>query len=256
MANDIPVALITGAARRIGKAITTALHERGMNVIIHYRNSSDHALQLAATLNDIRANSAITLHADLDEPHAVRALANNALKQWQRLDVLVNNASSFYPTPLANNNTATNDDDWTRLMHSNLRAPLLLTQALSPALAEQRGSIVNLIDVYAQKPLFEHSLYCMAKAALASLTISAARELGPNIRVNGVAPGPIMWPEIQGEQAGQMNQQDIVAATALKRTGEPTDIASAVTWLALDAPFVTGQIIAVDGGRSLSFAGG
>lgn len=252
MANDTPVALITGAARRIGKAITETLHQRGMNVVIHYRHSDEDANQLAAALNQVRADSARTLQADLDEPDAVRALAADALAQWQRLDVLVNNASSFYATPIAQ----ANDEDWTRLMHSNLRAPLLLTQALAPALGEQRGSIVNLIDVYAQKPLFEHSLYCMAKAALASLTISSARELGPNVRVNGVAPGPIMWPEPASPEQGQMNQQDIVAATALKRTGEPSDIANAVTWLALDAPFVTGQVIAVDGGRSLSFSGG
>ncbi|MBQ0755309.1 MAG: pteridine reductase [Gammaproteobacteria bacterium] len=252
MANDTPVALITGAARRIGKAITETLHQRGMNVVIHYRHSDEDANQLAAALNQVRADSARTLQADLDEPDAVRALAADALAQWQRLDVLVNNASSFYATPIAQ----ANDEDWTRLMHSNLRAPLLLTQALAPALGEQRGSIVNLIDVYAQKPLFEHSLYCMAKAALASLTISSARELGPNVRVNGVAPGPIMWPEPTSPEQGQMNQQDIVAATALKRTGEPSDIANAVTWLALDAPFVTGQVVAVDGGRSLSFSGG
>lgn len=252
MANDTPVALITGAARRIGKAITETLHQRGMNVVIHYRHSGEDANQLAAELNQVRADSARTLQADLDEPNAVRALAADALAQWQRLDVLVNNASSFYATPIAE----ASDDDWTRLMHSNLRAPLLLTQALTPALTKQHGSIVNLIDVYAQKPLFEHSLYCMAKAALASLTISSARELGPNVRVNGVAPGPIMWPEPVFPEQGQMNQRDIIAATALKRTGEPADIASAVSWLALDAPFVTGQIIAVDGGRSLSFSGG
>lgn len=252
MANETPVALITGAARRIGKAITEALHQRGMNVVIHYRHSDVEATQLAATLNQLRANSVRTLQADLDDPAAVRALAADTLSQWQRLDVLVNNASSFYPTPIA----TASDNDWTRLMHSNLRAPLLLTQALAPALGKQRGSIVNLIDVYAQKPLFEHSLYCMAKAALASLTISSARELGPHVRVNGVAPGPIMWPEMTSPEQGQMNQQDIIAATALKRTGEPADIANAVAWLALDAPFVTGQIIAVDGGRSLSFSGG
>lgn len=252
MANENPVALITGAARRIGKAITQTLHQRGMNVIIHYRHSHEEAEQLAAELNQLRADSARTVQADLDNPDAVRTLAADALAQWQRIDVLVNNASSFYATPLA----SATDDDWTRLLHSNLRAPLLLTQALTPALAQHTGSIVNIVDVYAQKPLFEHSLYCMAKAALASLTLSAARELGPNVRVNGVAPGPIMWPESAPAGQGQMNQQEIIAATALKRTGEPADIAGAVSWLALDAPFVTGQIIAVDGGRSLSFQGG
>lgn len=248
MANDTPrVALITGAARRLGKASAEALHARGLNVIIHYRHSADDANAVVDTLNRQRPNSAFALCADLDDPDAVRRLAREALTVDGRVDVLVNNASSFYATPLG----TASDDDWTRLVHSNLRAPFILTQALADALRAQRGSIVNLIDVYAQKPLFEHSLYCMAKAGLASLTLSAARELGPHVRVNGVAPGPILWPE-----QGQDNQDEIIQATALKRTGGPDDIAGAVTWLALDAPFVTGQIIAVDGGRSLAFAGG
>lgn len=248
MANDTPrVALITGAARRLGRASAEALHARGLNVIIHYRHSADEAMALVEALNAQRHNSAYALCADLDDPDAVRTLAREALAVDGRIDVLVNNASSFYATPLAN----ANDDDWTRLLHSNLRAPFILTQALADSLTTHHGSIVNLIDVYAQKPLFEHSLYCMAKAGLASLTLSAARELGPHVRVNGVAPGPILWPE-----QGQDNQDDIVQATALKRTGTPADIANAVTWLALDAPFVTGQIIAVDGGRSLAFMGG
>lgn len=242
-----PVALITGAARRLGAESARLLHSRGLRVIIHCRNSTDDANALAAELNQLRQDSARVLQADLDQPDQVRTLAANAESQWQRLDVLVNNASSFYPTPLG----SSSDDDWTRLIHSNMRAPYLLTELLAPALAKQRGVIINIIDVYAEKPLARHTLYCMAKAGLAMLTRSAARELGPDVRVNGVSPGPILWPE-----QGQDNQQQILQATALKRCGTPSDIAAMVAFLALDAPYVTGQIIAVDGGRSLAFQGG
>lgn len=241
------VALITGAARRLGKATALALHQRGLNILLHYRRSETDARALADEMNALRPDSVQLLKADLDDPDAVRALACEALAPWGRVDVLVNNASSFYATPLE----TASDDDWVNLVHSNLRAPFILMQSLAATLREHHGSVVNLIDVYAQKPLFEHSLYCAAKAGLASLTLSMARELAPNVRVNGVAPGPILWPE-----QGQDNQSDIIAATALKRTGQPDDIAGAVTWLALDAPFVTGQILAVDGGRSLAMTGG
>ncbi len=241
------VALITGAARRLGKASAMALHQRGLNIVLHYRRSATDANALADQLDALRPGSVHLVQADLDDPDAVRELACAALAPWQRIDVLVNNASSFYATPLE----SASDDDWIRLMHSNLRAPFILMQSLAATLREHHGSVINLIDVYAQKPLFQHSLYCAAKAGLASMTVSMARELAPNVRVNGVAPGPIMWPE-----QGQDNQQDIINATALKRTGSPDDIASAVTWLALDAPFVTGQVLAVDGGRSLSMQGG
>jgi pteridine reductase len=242
-----PVALITGAARRLGADTARQLHARGIRVVIHCRHSMTEAQQLCSELNALRPDSAHVLQADLDDPEAVRGLARDALAHWQRLDILVNNASSFYPTPLG----TSSDDDWTRLVHSNMRAPYLLTEALAEALTKQCGSIINIIDVYAEKPLAGHTLYCMAKAGLAMLTRSAARELGPHVRVNGVAPGPILWPE-----QGQDNQQAILAATALKRCGEPADIAAMVTFLALDAPFVTGQIVAVDGGRSLAFQGG
>ncbi len=242
-----PVALVTGSARRIGATIVRTLHADGMRVIIHYRGSQQEAQALATELNQIRPDSAHLLQADLDEPDAVRALAADAISAFGRLDLLVNNASSFYPTPV---DTAS-DDDWTRLVHSNLRAPFILSQSLAPALRAQQGSIINIVDVYAEKPLSQHTLYCMAKAGLAMMTKSLARELGPDIRVNGVSPGPILWPE-----SGQMNQDAITDATALKRCGAPEDIASAVAWLARDAGFVTGQILAVDGGRSLSFQGG
>lgn len=241
------VALITGAARRLGAATARALHREGLKVIIHCRDSLDEACALAASLNDARPDSARVLQADLNDVDAARALATDALGQWQRLDILVNNASAFYATPIE----TASDDDWTRLLHSNLRAPFLLTQSLAPALRETHGVIVNMIDVYAEHPLYQHSLYSMAKAGLRSLTQSAARELAPEIRVNGVAPGPILWPEDQPERC-----ETVLAATPLARSGTPEDIAGAVCFLALSAPFITGQILAVDGGRSLALAGG
>jgi pteridine reductase len=242
-----PVALITGAARRLGAETARALHERGVRVLIHCRHSRADADQLAAQLNAVRPDSARVLQADLDDPEQTRGLASVALQQWHRLDILVNNASSFYPTGIG----SSSDDDWVKLIHSNLRAPYILTESLAPALAAQRGCIINIVDIYAEKPLQGHALYSIAKAGLAMLTRSAARELGPDVRVNGVSPGPILWPE-----QGQDNQQSILDGTALKRCGRPEDIAGMVTFLALDAPYVTGQIVAVDGGRSLSFHGG
>ena len=241
------VALVTGGARRIGADIARTLHARGLDVIIHCRHSRAEADALAGELNALRDNSAQVLVADLLAPDDVRQLAQDAMDIAGRIDVLVNNASSFYPTPLAD----ATDDDWDALLHSNLRAPWLLIQSLAGSLREHHGSVINLVDVYAEKPLADHSLYCIAKAGLAMLTRSLARELGPEVRINGVAPGPILWPE-----AGQDNQDEILAATALKRAGTPADIAGAVAFLALDAGFTTGQILAVDGGRSLGFAGG
>jgi len=241
-----PVALVTGSARRIGAQIVRTLHQHGMRVIIHYRGSQQEAESLATDLNQTRPNSAAVLQADLDQPTAVRQLASDALACFGQLDLLVNNASSFYPTPI----DQADDADWDKLIHSNLRAPFILSQQLTPALRQQHGCIINIVDVYAEKPLQTHTLYCMAKAGLAMMTKSLARELGPEIRVNGVSPGPILWPE-----AGQMNQQAIQDATALKRSGEPDDIANTVYWLATAAPFITGQILAVDGGRSLALQG-
>jgi pteridine reductase len=248
MATAGPVALITGGARRIGASITRALHRQHCRVIVHYRGSAEPAQRLIAALNDQRPGSAIALQADLGDPTAVRDLAARAGDAFGALDVLVNNASRFYPTPLA----GADDHDWEAIMHSNLRAPFLLSQHLATALAAGGGgAIVNLIDIYAEKPLLNHSLYCMAKAGLAMMTRSLARELGPAVRVNGVAPGAVLWPE-----QGQPRQRDILDAIALGRTGEPDEIAAAVAWLALHAPYVTGQILAVDGGRSLAFPGG
>lgn len=241
------IALVTGSARRIGARIVRALHARDCRVVIHYRNSEAEARALAAELNATRVDSATCLQADLSDPAAVRRLAAEARACFGGLDLLVNNASSFYPTPLAD----ATDHDWDELVHGNLRAPFLLSQALADELARSgRGAIVNLVDVYAEKPLADHPLYCMAKAGLAMMTKSLARDLGPSVRVNGVSPGPILWPE-----QGGADQDAVLKASALKRAGDPDDIAGAVTWLALDAPYVTGQILAVDGGRSLALAG-
>ena len=242
-----PVALVTGGARRIGARIVRTLHARGCRVLIHYRHSEADAHALAGQLNALRPDSTALLRADLTDPDAVRGLAEQARARFGRLDLLVNNASSFYPTPVAD----ADDDDWDALMHSNLRAPFLLSQQLAGDLEAAGGAIVNIVDVYAEKPLAGHPLYCMAKAGLAMMTKSLARELGPAVRVNGVSPGAILWPE-----QGQENQQDILDATALGRAGDPDDIAATVAWLALEAPYITGQILAVDGGRSLSFPGG
>ncbi len=239
-------ALITGSARRIGAEIARHLHARGLDVLIHCRKSLDEARALAGELDAKRPGSAQVLQADLEEPQAVRALAAEALGATSRLTLLVNNASSFYPTPV----DEASDADWDALVHSNLRAPWILVQELSAALKASGGSVVNLVDVYAAHPLAEHSLYCMAKAGLAMMTRSLARELGPAVRVNGVSPGPILWPEDGGP-----DREAMLRTLPLGRCGEPADIAGAVAWLGLDAPFVTGQILAVDGGRSLILEG-
>lgn len=241
-----PVAVITGGARRIGAGIVQTLHRQGCRVVIHYHHSRQQARTLVETCNRERPDSAACLGADLRDPAAVRDLAVRSRDAFGRLDLLVNNASSFYPTPMGE----ASDEDWDTLINSNLRAPFLLSQQLAGDLAKASGAIVNLVDVYAEKPLLGHPLYCMAKAGLAMMTKSLARELGPQVRVNGVAPGPILWPE-----QGQDNQQAIIDATALGRAGDPEDIATTVAWLGLAAPYVTGQILAVDGGRSLSFPG-
>lgn len=247
MSQESPVALITGAAQRLGAATAEALHKRGYRVLIHYGQSADKAQSLADRLNVQRPDSAAPLQANLEDTAQVATLARDAMTRWQRLDLLVNNASVFYPTPVE---TATLED-WDRITHTNLRAPFLLVQHCLPALKTARGAIINLIDIYAERPLAKHPLYCASKAGLAMLTKSLAKDLAPEIRVNGVSPGAILWPE-NGETVDAAYQEQILSRTPLGRTGQPTDIASAIVWLACDAPFVTGQIIAVDGGRTLN----
>lgn len=239
-------ALVTGAAKRIGAVIASTLHEAGANVAIHYHRSAAEAEQLAGELNVRRANSAFTVSADVRDIAALEQMAKSVLRRTGRLDVLINNASNFYPTPLG---TVT-DEQWHDLVGSNLKAPLFLSQAVLPALRTARGVIVNIVDVHAQRPLRDHPVYGAAKAGLAMLTRSLAKDLGPHIRVNGVSPGAILWPD---EGMSDELRAAIIRQTALKRSGEPQDIAAAVLFLVRDAPYVTGQIIAVDGGRSVGW---
>lgn len=238
-------ALVTGAAARIGAAVATALHGRGCNVIIHYNSNQESASALAASLNEVRPHSASVVSADLSSPAGVEQLVSACLQHTQHLDVLVNNASRFYPTSMGE----TRPYEWDDLINSNLRGPYFLCQGLLQALRSAGGAIINILDVHAQRPMAGHAAYCISKAGLAMMTLALARELGPAVRVNGVSPGAILWPERAPDEAVK---KAIIKRTALGRIGEPGDIASAVVYLALDAPYVTGQILAVDGGRSLN----
>lgn len=239
-------ALITGAAKRIGAVVARTLHEAGANVAVHYFSSSQHADRLVAELNAARADSAMAIQADLRSIDSIHALVDTVVSRTGQLDLLVNNASTFYPTPLG---TIT-EEHWDDLINANLKAPLFLSQAAFPHLRAARGVIINIIDVHSQRPLRDHLVYGPAKAGLAMLTRSLAKDLGPEIRVNGVSPGAILWPE---EGLPEKTQQSIIREIALKRVGAPEDIASAVLYLARDATYVTGQILAVDGGRSVGW---
>lgn len=239
-------ALVTGAAKRIGASIAAKLHAAGANVAIHYFNSAEPAEALAETLNRKRPDSALAVGADLRDRAALETLVDTVTAHAGRLDVLVNNASSFYPTPLA----SVTERQWQDLVDSNLKAPLFLSQAALPQLKAANGVIVNIVDVHSQRPLRDHPVYGAAKAGLAMLTRSLAKDLGPDIRVNGVSPGAILWPET-GLDENVRNS--IVRQIPLRRPGEPDDIAAAVLFLVRDAPYVTGQIVAVDGGRSIGW---
>jgi pteridine reductase len=238
------VVLITGGARRIGAEIARTLHAAGANVLIHYRTSAAAAIALAEEFNTLRAHSAAIFAAHLLNAEAPDKLIAATLREFGRLDILINNASSFYPTPIGQITVP----QWDDLMGSNLKVPLFLSQEAAPSLRTQRGLIINMIDIHALRPLKAHPVYSVAKAGLAMLTRSLARELGPEIRVNGIAPGPVLWPEGQMDEALKL---EIVDKTALKRHGTPQDIARTALFLAKDAPYITGQIIAVDGGRSI-----
>jgi pteridine reductase len=243
--SDRPVALITGAARRVGAVIAHTLHAAGYDVALHYRHSAAEATALADTLERQRAGSTLLLQGELADTAALPALVESLLAHCGRLDALVNNASAFYPTPVGEATPA----QWNELFASNAQAPFFLSQAAMPALREARGGIVNLLDIYAERPLANHPLYCMAKAALAAMTRSLALDLAPLVRVNGVAPGAVMWPS---DGKPYDDQQALLARTPMQRAGTPEDVASAVLWLLRDAPFVTGQVLRVDGGRTLS----
>ncbi len=238
------VVLITGGARRVGAQIARTLHAAGANILIHYRSSTAAATALADEFNHARAHSAAIHPAHLSNAEAPDELVAATLREFGRLDILINNASSFYPTPVGQITLP----QWDDLIGSNLKAPLFLSQAAAPSLAKQRGLIINMIDIHALRPLKGHPVYSTAKAGLAMLTRALARELGPEIRVNGIAPGPVLWPE------GDMDEElkrEIIEKTALKRHGTPRDIARTALFLARDASYITGQIIAVDGGRSI-----
>lgn len=241
---DHKVVLITGAAHRIGAVTARYLHEAGFNIILHYLSSRSPAQALQKELNAKRENSVVLVQADLLANNALTALAKEAYNAWQRLDVLVNNASTFYRTPIG----SANDQHWDDLFGTNVKAPFFLAQAAAPFLRKTRGCIINMVDIHARRPLKEYSIYSMAKAALETMTKALARELGPEIRVNGVAPGAILWPD----DLDEVTKQRIVSKTFLKRKGEPADIAKAIRFIIEDAPYMTGQIISIDGGRSLS----
>lgn len=239
-------ALVTGAGRRIGACIARTLHEHGMNIAIHYRGSARDADQLAAELNGSRDGSAITVQADLLDTARLTELVDEVVAQTGRLDLLVNNASTFYPTPL----DEVTEDNWNDLLGTNLKAPLFLAKAAAPHLEKSNGNIINIVDIHAQRPLSNHPVYGPAKAGLAMLTRSLAKDLAPAVRVNGVSPGAILWPE---DGMTEKVEQAIIKQVPLKRTGEPDDIAKTVLFLVKDAHYITGQIIAVDGGRSVGW---
>ncbi|MCX7059102.1 MAG: pteridine reductase [Proteobacteria bacterium] len=236
--------LITGGARRLGAAMARTLHGAGCRVMIHHRDSAAAAQALVDELNSLRAGSAASVAADLNDLAVLPGIVAATISAFGRLDVLVNNASTFYPTPIGEITAAQFDD----LLGSNLRAPLFLSQAAAPALRQHGGLILNMVDIHAFRPLKRHPVYSAAKAGLAMLTQSLARELAPEIRVNGIAPGPVMWPE--GEMDADL-QARIIERTALKRIGSADDIARAALFFVRDAPYVTGQILPVDGGRTV-----
>lgn len=242
------VILITGAARRVGATIASTLHARGANILLHFRNSKGEAEQLKTKLEAVRADSVSLIQGDLDQTATFEQIAEKSLQVWGRIDGLVNNASTFFPTPVG----SITEQQWDTLINPNLKSPLFLSQALAPELKKNKGSIVNIVDIHAERPLKGHPVYCAAKAGLAMLTKSLACELGPDVRVNGVAPGAILWPESEtGENTlNDEAKQTITSRTFLKRQGTPQDIAGAVLYFMQDATYVTGQILAVDGGRS------
>ena len=238
--------LVTGGARRLGALIARTLHAAGAQIVLHYRSSAESAGALAAELNGVRADSAALVSGDLLELQSLERLAAAAVSAFGRLDILVNNASTFYPTPMGQ----IDERVWSDLIGTNLKAPLFLAQATRAALSERGGLIVNLTDIHGMRPLRHHPVYSVAKAGLIMLTKSLARELGPQVRVNAIAPGPVLWPESGVEEP---LRRHIIERTALKRSGTPQDIARAVRFFACDAPFVTGQVLAVDGGRSIAW---
>lgn len=239
--------LVTGGAKRVGAAICRRLHAAGANIVIHFRSSMYEAFALRAELNGLRADSACCTQADLLDITALKGMIDDSIKQFGQLDAVVNNASSFYATPLAELGEA----QWRDLVGTNLKAPLFLAQAAADELRRRHGCIINIADIHSERPMHGHLLYSVAKSGLVALTKGLAQELAPQIRVNAVAPGVIIWPEGDGWD-DEEKRRKIVAHTLLKREGEPDDIAKTVQFLIADAPYITGQVISVDGGRSIN----
>jgi pteridine reductase len=239
-------ALITGAARRVGASIARKLHGAGANIVLHYRSSAEAAQALAHELNAARPESVVLAEADLLDLAELQKLPAVATDAFGTLDILINNASTFYPTPIGD----ITEIDWDDLMGTNLKAPLFLSQAANTALRISNGLIVNIADIHGMRPLSRHPVYSIAKAGVIMLTRVLARELGPAVRVNAVAPGPVMWPEDGMDKA---LQEEIIDRTALKRAGTPDDVARTVLFFATEAPYITGQILAADGGRSVGW---
>ena len=238
--------LITGGARRVGAAIGRVLHGAGANLVVHYRKSANEVAQLADQLNSLRPKSVVTFQADLLDLGKLPALVEFAVRSFGSLDVLVNNASTFYPTKIGEITPAAWDD----LLGTNLKVPLFLSQAAAPALKKSGGLILNIVDIHALRPLRNYTVYCAAKAGLHMVTRSLAKELGPEVRVNGISPGPVLWPEHDGDSA---TRAKIIQRTILQKMGTPEDIARTALFFAAQAPFITGQILAVDGGRSVAW---
>lgn len=241
------VVLITGGAKRVGAAICKALHAQGAQLMIHYNTSTAEARALQAELNLLRANSVAIIQGDLLNVAVLPNLVAETVKHFGKLDVLINNASSYYPTEIGQ----INENNWQDLIGSNLKAPMFLTQAAAAELRKNNGCIVNITDMHVERPKKGYIVYSVAKAGLVTLTKSLAHELSPEVRVNAVAPGPVQWPE-DNPQFDEVYRQRVINQTLLKRVGEPEDVAKAVKFLVYDAPFVTGHVLAVDGGRSLN----
>jgi pteridine reductase len=241
------VALVTGAARRIGAGIARTLHDAGMNIVLHYNASEEEAIQLCEQFNQQRKHSAVVIYAELQEGESEKALIHQAAETWGRLDVLVNNASRFYRTQIGE----ITEYAWNDLLNSNLKAPFFLAQSAAPFLAANQGTIINIIDIHAERPMDDYSVYCISKSGLLMMTKVLAKELGPRVRVNAVSPGSILWPE--GENTlSDAEKQKIIGRTSLLRLGSTADIAKAVLFFVRDADYVTGQVLCVDGGRMLS----
>ena len=238
------VILITGSTRRIGLEIVRSLHNQGARIIVHYNHSDRQARDLESKLNTVRPNSILLVQGNLEDISAIRSLARNCIIEMGQLDALINNASAFFPTPIS----SATEEQWQNIMDVNLKAPFFLAQGVAPYLKKSRGCIINMTDIYAERPLENHPIYSASKAGLVSLTRSLARDLGPEIRVNAVAPGAILWPENDGDE---LAQQRLISATPLKRRGDPQDIVKAVEFLLTGADFITGQVINIDGGRTI-----